>query len=105
MAFIDKEDYINKAKELLGQEVYKRLDKYFTNKIKAKLITKLMTIKKEENWMKVCIKSCIPPVVFPQSFMDYLKSIKLVSHSGQLFLVGGQLLMGWPGSLVKYSNF
>ena len=27
MVVMDKEDYINKAKELLGQKAYKRLDK------------------------------------------------------------------------------
>ena len=47
MVIMDKEDYINKAKELLGQPAYKRLDRDPTNKIKAKLITKLRAIKKE----------------------------------------------------------
>ena len=44
MVVMDKEDYINKAKKLLGQQAYKRLDKDPTNRIKAKLITKLRTI-------------------------------------------------------------
>ena len=39
MVVMDKEDYINKAKELLGQQVYKKLDKDPTHRIKAKLIT------------------------------------------------------------------
>ena len=47
MVVMDKEDYINKAKELLGQQAYKRLDKDPSNIIKAKLITNLRTIKKE----------------------------------------------------------
>ena len=47
MVVMDKEDYINKAKELLGQPTYKRLDKDPTIRIKAKLITKLRTIKKK----------------------------------------------------------
>ena len=36
--------------------------------------------------MRVCIKSCIPLVVFPLSFIDYLKSTELVHHLGLLFL-------------------
>ena len=44
--------------------------------------------------MKVCIRPCIPLVAFPLSFMDYPKSIKLVTLSGLSFLVGGQSLMG-----------
>ena len=44
--------------------------------------------------MKVCTKSCIPPVAFLLSFMDYPKSIKLVTLSGLSFLAGGQSLMG-----------
>ena len=90
MAVMDKEDYINKAKELLGQPTYKRLDKDPTNRIKTKLITKLRTIKKEtrldEGMYKIMYSTgCVPP-----SFKDYLKSIKLVPHSGQLFLAGAQ---------------
>ena len=66
MVVMDKEDYINKAKELLRQQAYKRLDKDPTNRIKAKLITKLRTIKKETKLDEGNIKSCIPPVVFSQ---------------------------------------
>ena len=40
--------------------------------------------------MKVCIKSCVPLVVFPLSFMDYQNSIKLAPPSGQLFPGGVQ---------------
>ena len=66
MVVMDKEDYINKAKELLGQPAYKRLDRDPTNKIKAKLITKLRTIKKEtrldEGTYKIMYPTgCIPP--------------------------------------------
>ena len=47
MVVLDKEDYINKAKELLNTPVYKEIPKDPTNKIKAQLITKLRRIKKE----------------------------------------------------------
>ena len=38
--------------------------------------------------MSVCIKTCIPAIVFPLSFMDYQKSIKLALPLGQLFPAG-----------------
>ena len=47
MLVMDKEDYIHKAEELLAQLAYRKLDKDPTNKIKAKLITKLRTAKKD----------------------------------------------------------
>ena len=40
MVVLDKEDYINKAKELLNTPAYKEIPKDPTNKIKAQLITK-----------------------------------------------------------------
>ena len=66
MVVIDREDYVNKVKELLGQPVYKRLNMDPTNKIKAKLITKLRTIKKEtrldEGTNKIMYPiGCVPP--------------------------------------------
>ena len=46
MVVLDREDYINKAKELLNTPVYKEIPKDPTYKIKAQLITKLRRIKK-----------------------------------------------------------
>ena len=46
MVVLDKEDYINKAKDLLNTPAYKEIPKDPTNKIKAQLITKLRRIKK-----------------------------------------------------------
>ena len=70
MVVMDKEDYINKAKELLGQQVYKKLDKDPTHRIKAKLITKLRTIKKETKLVEGTYKNhvshqlCYPQVLW-----------------------------------------
>ena len=66
MVVIDKEDYIHKAKELLGQPAYRKLDRDLSNRIKAKLITNLRTIKKEtrldEGMYKIMYPtSCVPP--------------------------------------------
>ena len=47
MVVLDKEDYINKAKDLLSQPSYKELPRDPTSKIKAQLITKLRRIKKD----------------------------------------------------------
>ena len=46
---LDKEDYINKAQDLLSQPAYKEIPKDPTNKIKAQLIMKLRRIKKDRN--------------------------------------------------------
>ena len=47
LVVMDKEDYIQKAEVLLAQLAYKSKDRGPTNKIKARLITKLRTIKKD----------------------------------------------------------
>ena len=44
MVVIDKEDYINKAQELLAQPTYRPIPKDPTNKVKVQLITKLSVI-------------------------------------------------------------
>ena len=49
MVVLDKENYINKAKELLNTPPYKEIPKDPTNKIKAQLITKLRRIKKDRS--------------------------------------------------------
>ena len=46
---MDKEDYNNKAQELLAQPSYRSIPRDPTKKIKAQLITKLRKIKKETN--------------------------------------------------------
>ena len=42
---MDREDYIKKAEALLAQSSYRTIDRDPTNKIKARLITELRTIK------------------------------------------------------------
>ena len=49
MVVMDREDYNNKAQELLNSPVYRSLPRDPTNKIKAQLITKLRRIKKDSN--------------------------------------------------------
>ena len=87
---LDREDYNNKARDLLNTPAYKELPKDPTNKIKAQLITKLRKIKKDSKLDEVCIKQCILQVVFHLSSMGYLKSIKQEPPSGLLSLAGAQ---------------
>ena len=47
MVVMDRTDYIDKAISLLAQPVYRTINRDQTNKLKAKLIILLMTIKRE----------------------------------------------------------
>ena len=60
MVIIDKEDYNNKAQELLAQPAYRSIPRNPTNKIKAQLITKLRKIKKETNLDEGTYKAMYP---------------------------------------------
>ena len=94
MVVMDEEDYINKAKELLGQQAYKRLDKYPTNRIKAKLITKLKTIKKETKLDEGAYKIMYPTSCVPPSFMDYLQ-VTLLTRPKKITLQLGECLTSY----------
>ena len=82
MVVMDREDYINKGKDLLVQLAYRAIPADPTNRIKAQLITKLRSIKRIPTWMRVCTKLCIPLVETPQSSVDYPKSIKQAIRLG-----------------------
>ena len=88
MVIMDKQDYINKAEELLAQLAYRTIPKDPTNKIKAQSITKLRRIKRENNLDEGAYKAMYPTSCIPPSFMDYQKFIKLATFSGLLFQVG-----------------
>ena len=60
LVVLDKEDYINKAKDLLSQLAYKEIPKDPTNKIKAQLITKLRRIKKDSKLDEGMYKAMYP---------------------------------------------
>ena len=68
MVVLDKEDYINKAKDLLSQTAYKEIPKDPTNKIKAQLITKLRRIKKDSNLDEGMYKAMYPTGCVPPKF-------------------------------------
>ena len=66
MVVMDREDYNNKAQELLNSPAYRSLPRDPTNKIKAQLITKLRKIKKDSNldegtYRAMYPTGCVPP--------------------------------------------
>ena len=73
MVAMDKQDYINKAEELLAQLAYRTIPRDPTNKIKAQLITKLRRIKRDNNLDEGTYKAMYPTGCIPPSFMDYQK--------------------------------
>ena len=82
MVVMNREEYITKVESLLSQPAQRLLPREPTNQIKAKLITKLRRIKKdnlEEGMYEVMYPTgCVPP-----SFMGCPKSIKQAIHSDQ----------------------
>ena len=66
MVIMDREDYNNKAQDLLNSPAYRSLSRDPTNKIKAQLITKLRKIKKDRNldegmYRAMYSTRCVPP--------------------------------------------
>ena len=66
MVVMDREDYNNKAQELLNSPAYRNLPRDPTNKIKAQLNTKLRKIKRDNNlgegmYRVMYPTGCVPP--------------------------------------------
>ena len=68
MVIMDKEDYMNKAQELLAQPAYKGIPRDPTSKIKAQLITKLRKIKQETSIDEGMYKAMYPTGCVPPKF-------------------------------------
>ena len=68
MVVMDREDYVTKVQELLAQPAYRLLPRDPTNKIKAKLITKLKEIKKDNNLEEGTYKAMYPTGCIPPKF-------------------------------------
>ena len=60
MVVMDKEEYVTKVQELLARPAYRLLPRDPTNKIKAQLIMKLRTIKKDNNLEEGMYKAMYP---------------------------------------------
>ena len=68
MVVMDKQEYINKAEELLAQLAYRTIPKDPTNKIKAHLISKLRRIKRDNNLHEGTYKAMYPTGCIPPKF-------------------------------------
>ena len=68
MVVMDKQEYINKAEELLAQPPYRTIPKDPTNKMKAQLITTLRKIKRDNNLDEGTYKAMYPTGCFPPKF-------------------------------------
>ena len=68
MVVMDRQDYINKANQLLNQNTYKVISKDPTNTIKNKLINILKTIKTKSGLSTNIYKSMYPTGCVPPKF-------------------------------------
>ena len=68
MVVLDKEDYIQKAGNLLEQSVYKTIDRDPTNSIKAKLAQILRRLKREIGMDEGMYKAMYPTSCTPPKF-------------------------------------
>ena len=60
LVVMDKEDYVQKAKELLDQPTYRTINNDPTTKYKNKVVNLLKSIKAEGEIDEVLYKNCIP---------------------------------------------
>ena len=90
---MDKEDYIRKAEKLLEQLAYRTIVRDPTNKIKARLITKLRKIKKETRLDEGMYKVMYPTGCVPPKFYGLSKIHKTGTPLSQLF-------PAWPQSCI-----
>ena len=83
LVFMDKQNYIQKAKELLDQPTYRNITNDPTIKLKNKLVNILKAIKTEGEIDEALYKKLYPTGQDPLSFMASLKFIKKESPQGQ----------------------
>ena len=76
LVVMDKEDYVQKAKELLDQPMYRNITNDPTIKHKNKLVNILKAIKTEGGIDEALYKKLYPTGAGPLSFMASLKFIK-----------------------------
>ena len=73
MVVMDRQDYINKAKELLAQPAHRTFTRDSKNKIKAMLIPKLKIVKRENNLEEGTYKAMYPTGCIPPRFYELPK--------------------------------
>ena len=94
MVVLDKEDYDNKARDLLNTPAYKEIPKDPTNRIKTQLITKLRKIKKDSKVDEGMYRTMYPTGCVLPKFYGLPKIHKKAPPLGQLSLAGVQSPMG-----------
>ena len=68
MVVLDKKEYLEKAETLLAQLAYRTIDKYPTNKLKARLIQTLRRIKRATNTGEGMYRTMYPTGCTAQKF-------------------------------------
>ena len=101
MVVLDKEDYINKAKDLLNTPAYKEIPKDPTNKIKAQLITKLRRIKKERKLDEGTYRTMYPTGCIPVKFYGLPQIHKTVTPLRPIVSSRGSVTYGVAKVLSK----
>ena len=80
MVIMDRQDYINKANNLLHQNTYMSIPRDHTNSIKNKLISILKRVKNQTELGSNTYKSMYPTGCVPPSSMASPRSINQTLH-------------------------
>ena len=75
MVVMDRQEYIDKTNNLLAQPAHRPIPKDPTNKLKAKLITRLRKVKKESSLVDSTYKYMYPTGCSAPKFYGLPKSI------------------------------
>ena len=101
MVIMDKEDYINKAQELLAQPAYRGIPRDPTSEIKAQLIAKLRKIKQETSIDKGTYKAMYPTGCLPPKFYGLPKIHKTGNPLRSIVSSRGSVTYGMAKVLSK----
>ena len=96
MVVMDRQDYINKANQLLNQNTYKVISKDPTNTIKNKLINILKNIKTKSGLGTNIYKSMYPTGCVPPKFYGLPKIHKPDTPLRPIVSSCGTVTYGWP---------
>ena len=80
MVIMDRQDYIDKANNLLSQNTYKSIQWDPTKTIKNKLITILKRVKSQTGLSNQTYKAMYPMGCVPPSSMVFPRSISQIPH-------------------------
>ena len=101
MVVMDRQEYINKANNLLAQPAYRPIPRDPTNKIKAKLISILRKVKKE-TWLEVSTYKYMYPMGYSApKFYGPPKIHKPYTHLRPIMSSKGSVTYGMAKVLTK----